>query len=284
MNAASPPPADHADDLVLAEDVLRGDVDAWHRFVHHKSGIIVAVLRRYLFDDDEIRTVYVDVLAKLRQGQLATYAGRSALTTWLTLVARGAAADHLRHRFGRREDPAGLDRLDDRGREVYRLYCVEGLDYEDVRLRLRESGRLGPDESLAEILADIEDRLTDRTLRRIAWDLHAASVGAASGRLLEYAEATRIELQRRRQELSPDAALLAEEAAATLSRVRELLADLPDEERRVLELRFDRGWTADQVAEELGLPGRRRVYTIADRAVARLRRWLGLTVLVIWIR
>ena len=30
----------------------------------------------------------------------------------------------------------------------------------------------------------------------------------------------------------------------------------------------------DEVAEELGLESRRRVYTVADRAVARLRRWL----------
>jgi RNA polymerase sigma factor (sigma-70 family) len=283
MPAASPPPADHAADLALAEAVLRGDVPAWHRFVQEKSGIIVAVLRRYLFDDDEVRTVYVDVLAKLRQGQLATYAGRSALTTWLTLVARGAAADHLRRRFGRREDPVGLEQLDDRSREVYRLYCVEGLDYEDVRLRLRESGRLAPGESLAEILATIEDQLTDQTLRRIAWDLHATSVGAASGRLLEYTEAVRRELEERRGQQSPDAALLAEETAASVRRIRALIADLPDEERRVLELRFDAGWTADQVAAELGIPTRRRVYTIADRAVARLRRWLGLAVIVMFV-
>ena len=278
------PAINHTTDLKLTEDVLRGDLDAWHRFIEDKSGIILAVLRRYLFDEDEIRTVYVDILTKLRRGQLASFAGRSALTTWLTLVARGAAADHLRHRFGRREDPVGLDQLDERAREVYRLYCVEGLDYEDVRLRLRESGRLGPDESLAEILADIESRLTDRTLRRIAWDLHATSVGAASGRLLEFTDAMQRELQRQSRQMGPDADLLAQETARTVDRVRSLIADLPADERRILELRFDEGWTADRIAEELGLPSRRRVYTIADRAVARLRRWLGLAVLLIFFR
>ncbi len=277
----TPRTSQHAADLALAEAVLRGDLEAWHLFIEQKSGIIIAVLRRYLFDEDELRTVYVDVLTKLRRGQLATYAGRSALTTWLTLVSRGAAADHLRHRFGRREDPVGLEHLDARAREVYRLYCVEGLDYEDVRLRLRESGKLGADESLAEILAEIESQLTNRTLRRIAWDLHATSVGAASGRLLEYTEAIREEMDRRGRERQPEAELLAREAAATVERVRELITDLPDEERRVLELRFDEGWTAERIAEELGLPGRRRVYTIADRAVARLRRWLGLAVLLV---
>lgn len=270
-------PADHAADLALAEAVLRGEEQAWHRFVERKSGVILAVLRRYLFDEDEVRTVWVDVLVRLRRGGLAQYAGRSALTTWLTLVARGAAADHLRRRFGRREDPAGLDQLSPREQLVYRLYCVEGLDYEDVRLRLRESGDLGPDESLAEILAGLEDRLSSRTLRRIAWDLHAASTGAACGRLAEYTDHVR---RTTAGPLDPQGELLARETAATLARIRELIGQLPPEERRVLELRFDHGWTADEVAAELDLPGRRRVYTIADRAVARLRRWLGLAVLL----
>ncbi len=268
-----PRPA-HADDIALADAVMRGDVDAWRRFIETKSGAILAVLKRYLFDDDEIRTVYVDILARLRKHQLAQYEGRSALTTWLTLVARGAAADQLRHRLGRREDPVGLENLDERAREVFRLYHVEGLEYEDVRLRLRDSGRLAPGESLAEILTDIESNLTDRTLRRIAWDLHASSVGATSGRLMEYTQAMRDEYASRRMEMTPEAELIAREAASGAARLRELVEALPEEERRVLELRFDEGWTADEVAEELGLESRRRVYTVADRAVARLRRWL----------
>jgi len=277
-------PAEHAADLALAEAVLRGDDAAWHEFIESRSGVILAVLRRYLFDEDEVRNVYVDVLVRLRRRQLASYEGRSKLTTWLTLVARGAAADHLRHRFGRREEPSGLADLDERARDVFRLYYVEGLPYEDVRLRLRESGRLAADESLAEILSDIADRLTDRTLRRIAWDLHATSVGAVSGRLLEYTAAVRAEAERHDRESGPDAEAIAGETARDLARIRALIQDLPDDERRVLELRFDEGWTADEVAAELGLDSRRRVYTIADRALARLRRWLGFPALVIFLR
>lgn len=268
----------HQDDLDLVDAVLRGEIDAWHRFIDEKSGVIIAVLRRYLFDEDELRTVYVDVLSKLRKSQLATYEGRSALTTWLTLVARGAAADHLRARFGRREEPAGLADLPPRSRTVYQLYYIEGLAFEDVRMRVK----LGPDESLAEVLAEIEDKLTNRTLRRIAWDLHATSVGGTTGRLLEYLEVTSEDMQRQGRELEPDALLIRQEAQRTLERVRQLMADLPAEERQVLELRFDEGWTADRIAEEMALPGRRRVYTIADRALARLRRWMGMVSLLVF--
>ena len=268
--------APHTEDLTLAEQVLRGDRDAWERFVHGHTGVIVSVLRRYLFDAEEVRDAYVDTLTELRRGKLAEYEGRSSLTTWLAVVARGAATDHLRRKLGRREDPAGLADLDDRGREVYRLYYVEGLAYADVTLRLQQAGRLGPDESLAEILADIESRLSDRTLRRIAWDLHAASAGAATGRLAEYLQAARDEADARAHEQSPERALLADRAEKRLAAIRELIASLPEEERRILTLRFDEGWTAEQVAEALDLPDRRRVYTIQERALARLRRWLGI--------
>jgi DNA-directed RNA polymerase specialized sigma24 family protein len=273
-------PRDHLADLALARAVLAGDEPAWHRFVTGQSGILLAILRRYLRDTDEIRTVYVDVLAELRQGKLAEYAGRSSLATWLACIARGAAADHLRHTLGRREDPAGLADLEPRQREVFRLYYVEGRAYEDVRLRLRQNGQLSDGqlsdgESLAEILADIESRLNQRTLRRLAWDLHAASVGAASGRLLEYLDdATRATAA---LAPSPDAALIAREARQQIARVLALVDRLPAEERTVLQLRFDRGWTADQIATELAIPGRRRVYTILDRALARLRRWAAET-------
>lgn len=264
-------PRDHLADLALARAVLAGDEPAWHRFVTGQSGILLAILRRYLRDTDEIRTVYVDVLAELRQGKLAEYAGRSSLATWLACIARGAAADHLRHTLGRREDPTGLADLEPRQREVFRLYYVEGRAWEDVRLRLRQSGQLSPDESLAEILADIESRLNQRTLRRLAWDLHAASVGAASGRLLEYLD----DATRTAESLAPapDAALIAREARQQVARILALVDRLPAEERTVLQLRFDQGWTADQIAAELAIPGRRRVYTILDRALARLRRW-----------
>ncbi len=273
-------PASHTDDLELARAIIADDEDAWHRFVTERSGVIIAVLRRYIFDDDDVRTVYVDLLASLRRGRLADFAGFSSLTTWLVCLARGAAADHLRHTLGRRQEPAGLESLDAVQREAFRLYHVEGLAYDDVLLRLRQAGLLDRETSLAEILAAIENRLTARTLRRVAWDLHAASVGAASGRLLQYLDAAARDAEDRASRANPESELIAREARRTLERVHELVDQLPEEERRVLTLRFDAGWTADEVAAELGLPDRRRVYTIADRALARLRRWLHVTILV----
>ena len=53
------------------------------------------------------------------------------------------------------------------------------------------------------------------------------------------------------------------------------MATLDPADRRLLELRFERGWTAGRIASELGLKGQRRVYSMLERIVARLRRQLG---------
>jgi RNA polymerase sigma factor (sigma-70 family) len=74
---------------------------------------------------------------------------------------------------------------------------------------------------------------------------------------------------------SPDYYLMEREAQAVVERLRAILAGLPPEERRILSLRFERGWSARRIAEELGLSGPRGAYTVLDRIVRGLRRRMG---------
>jgi RNA polymerase sigma factor (sigma-70 family) len=109
----------------------------------------------------------------------------------------------------------------------------------------------------------------------LAYNLHASSVGAASGRLLEFLDHHRIELETAGRTQTPDAALMEKEAQRNAAKVRKLIEKLPEEERRILALRFDRGWTAARIAEELGLESPRRAYTIIERGLRQLRKLLG---------
>jgi RNA polymerase sigma factor (sigma-70 family) len=271
-------------DRELAARVLAGSVPDWHAFVERYSPLILSVLRRYVHDGDEVKNVWADVLDRLYHGQLAQYAGRSLLGTWLVFVARSAAIDHLRSRRGRTRQPDGWEALTGREQFVYRELFVAHRSPAEVRHRLAARGELSEGESLAELVAGLEERLGDRTLRRIAWDAHAASVGAVSGRLLEYLEHAAVEAAERGEELSPERQLHHARARRTLDRVHELMQSLPEDERRALELRFQEGWTAERIGQELGLGRRREVYTLLDRAVRNLRKLLGLNVLLCgWI-
>ena len=263
---------DHLADFKLVEAILAGSEIAWHAFIERYGGLINHVTRRYLFDEDEVATVFADVLEALFNGKLATYQGRSSLATWLILVSRNAAADALRHRFGRRDLPRGLRELDKFHCEVYRIYYVEGNTFGATlkELQLQIPGL--DDEELLKALRTIEEKVSDRTLRRISYDLAAQSIGAASGRLLEYCEHLRQEVEERESSLDPLDLLVTREAEARALEALKLVARLPRKEQEILSLRFDKGMRAKDIATQLGFDGQRKVFTVLDRIVRRLRR------------
>lgn len=266
----------HEQDRALVQAVLDGSTEAWHEFVEKYSQLILAVIHRYIprRHMDEARTLYATVLESLYRTKLATYEGRATLSTWVVLVTRSAVVDDLRRRLGGRELHAALRSLPPLEREVFQRYYVEGLSFGAVRRVVRDEGALLSTERLLEVLRALEARVGGRLARRLSYDLHAQSVGGASGRLLEYLDHARFEFEERSEADRADFEMLDHEARRTLLRVQEELDRLPAEERKLLSLRFEQGWTAHRIAEELGLAGQRNVYTWIDRIVRVLRRRL----------
>ncbi len=266
----------HDADLELVRAILDGSEEAWHGFIDRYSGLLMAVIHRYVSSrSDDARSLYADVLESLYRGKLATYAGRSALSTWLVLVTRSAVVDHLRHRLGGRELRDVLKALDPFQRQVFRHYYVEGLSFGTVLRLVRDHGAVVTPDRLLQALQQIEDRVHGRLARRMRYDLHAQSVGGASGRLLEYLDHVRSEFEDQSGTQSPDYYILEREARRTVEDVMTQVERLPAEERRLLSLRFEQGWTAKRIAEELGLHDQRSVYTVIERVLRALRRILN---------
>ena len=263
-------------DRALVQAVLDGSTEAWHEFVRQYERLILAVIHRYVprRHMDEARTLYAKVLESLYRTKLATYEGRASLSTWVVLVTRSAVVDDLRQRLGGRELYATLKALPPLERDVFQRYYVEGLSFGGVRRIVRDEGALLSTERLLEVLRQLEAKVGGRLARRLSYDLHAQSVGGASGRLLEYLDHARFEFEERSESDRADFDMLDHEARRTLLRVKEELARLPAAERKLLSLRFEQGWTAQRIAEELGLDGQRSVYTWIDRIVRALRRRL----------
>ena len=97
-------------DQNLARKAARGSEEAWHELVERYSGLIYSLIRRYLAhpDEDERRSVYVEVLETLQGGALARFDGRASLSTWIGVVTRSRCMDYLRRQHGRRQTPAWL--------------------------------------------------------------------------------------------------------------------------------------------------------------------------------
>src|SRR5262245_22028992 len=177
----------HTGEIELAREVVAGSREAWRTFAQRYSGLIHAVIRRHLGtrDADEVDAVFVAVLDALYRRKLATYEGRAALSTWLTLVVRTEVFDHLRRRYGRRDVPGSLGQLTEPEREIFQLHFVEGHDVREVARRLNADWNDWTAPRVLEVIGRMEERLDGRWLRRKAYDIHARLVGVASGRLLE---------------------------------------------------------------------------------------------------
>lgn len=100
-----------SEDSVDLEALSRGDKQAWDRFVKRYARVIFAAVQNRLGRSarpDEVDDVAQEVFLRLCKADyrlLRNYdPARSALTTWLTVVASSTAIDHLRRR-----KPAELD-------------------------------------------------------------------------------------------------------------------------------------------------------------------------------
>ncbi len=259
-------------DLALARRIGNGSLPAWHEFIERYTGLIKHSIAGVIHDREEIATVYVAVLEQLYKRQLRQFRGESRLVTWLVVVARSAALDHLRKRRGRQELPARIQELGEEEQQLYRLRFEQGMSLDAIRHELAQTGVSA--DGLGATLGRIDALLTPAKRRRLAWELQARQVGAESGRLLAYLEEQRLNAETRMVATTPEARLLEKEALATARQVRAALDGLGSEDRDILTLRFDRGWSARQIAKHLSLSGPRRAYTLIETALRRVRQAL----------
>lgn len=282
MDAMTPDPR-FAADLLLARQAADGSEPHWHAFVERYSPVIRSVIRRYVRDDDDVRAIWTAVLERLRHGLLGQFRGQSTLATWLVLVARSEACDHVRRVRGRRRLPERLVGQPELLVAAFTELFIQGRGPAEVTHRLRDRGLLPPDRSLAEVMVELEDLLGDQTLRRIAFDLQADQAGPAANGFLELLDESTEASGADYFDWTTEQSLHAAETRRTLERIRAIMDSLPPTERRVIDLRYGHGWTAKRIADELRLKDQREVYTISERVLRGIRKVFGLNVLTIFI-
>lgn len=264
--------ADREQERILVERILGGSTEAWHAFLDTYSSLIHAIIRKHIHgDEDEVRTVFVSVLESLYGRALAAFEGRASLATWLAVVVRAHAMEHLRRKLGRKRFPRSLEGLGPLEKRVFTLRHVEGWPLEAIQAQVRAEGLPAGAESVNEALRIVEDHLDPGHRRRLAYNLEAGRQGGTSGRLLELADLLRLDAEAVPHDPIENDAIAGERLA---DHVQSLLSRLSQEERDILRLRFEESRTAAEIAASLGLADSRRVYTIAERALRRLRKWL----------
>ena len=272
----NPQDGTHQKDLELVQAIQGGSLPAWHGFVDRYTGLLYAVISRYVFDREEIRNVYIDVLTDLYRGKLHSYQGRSALSTWLVPLARNSAIDHVRKRLGRQLIPDEIRVMGDTAVQIYQLFFLDGLSLEAVIHRMGTGSVPKDHETVVRILSEVENKLHPRTLRTLSYRTHAMALGETSAKLLEFLDSMREEMEDQSAKESPEYSMMEDEARETVARVLAMVEKLTPDEREVLTLHYQEGLTAKEIAERMHVDGPRKVYLILERTVRKLRIWTDL--------
>jgi len=239
-----------------ADELLRGQPDAaWDTFLDRYRRLVFATIRHFVSDTDDVMDVFTRVLEALREDdfrRLRAYLQepehRARFTTWLVTVVRHLAIDWLRARDGRERVPAAARTLSPLERQILELVFLKRHSHVEAYelLRTREGSAL----SFREYL---------RALRGVY-----QSVGAGYSRTRDAAVTHSL--------VEAEPAVLDEEEAAWRSRlVQQVLADLPPDDRVVLQLYVIEGMAADAVARVAGLPNAKAVYNRVYRLMDLLR-------------
>lgn len=267
------PDRPHTEDINLIDSVSNGSVDSWHDFLSVYSGLIYNVTKRHFpfENEDDVRTIYVDILKSLYDSDLAKYSGCVSLATWLILVVRRKALDHRRVLYGRYREPVGFKELSEFDKKVFNLYYLEKHNLDIVIHTLNWNGYSADIDRVLESIEKIESCVDRRFLDRLTRDKRGGKKGNGSKGLIEYLMQLRLDYERHAEASSPFNILIKRDNIDVTERLRTEIAKLPHEERKVINLRFKRGLPAKKISEKLNLGGQRRVYTIINRVIRNLR-------------
>lgn len=260
-------------DVELARSICDGSIEAWHEFIDQYSGLIYSVVRRHFYseDEEEVRTISVDVLQSLFDGDIGKYSGESSLACWLTAFSRNKAIDHFRRRYGRRKHPQGFEKLSEFDKKILKLFYAERLHLGIIVSTLQWFGYDVSADDIIESVYRIEDTISGRYLESLTNEHYAKMRGARSPHSIRHLVSLRLESELRTEKSGPEADLVDKEIARTVENVAELVSKLSSLDRKLIYLRFTKGLSAREIAEDLEIENYKSVYRLIEKALDRIR-------------
>jgi RNA polymerase sigma factor (sigma-70 family) len=210
-----------------ARALLEANLDLIERVIRFTA-------RRQRLDESEAEDFASIVKLKLIENDYAVirkFQGRSNFSTYITMVVTNMLHDYRIHHWGKWHASAEAKRLGDLAVDLEQLLHRDGRSIDEALPILR--GRYP--EATPERLKEIAERLPQRRARR-----HMVDLSEAEGVAMDD---------------STDEGVLAAERQSTSQRLscamREALAHLEDNDRLLLQLRFDSRMTVAQIARAL---------------------------------
>jgi DNA-directed RNA polymerase specialized sigma24 family protein len=248
-----------------AAELQRGRSEAaWDLFVDRYRRLVIAAIRHYAQDYDDVMDVFARVCEALREDdfrRLRQYAAepvhQARFSTWLVTVVRHLTVDWFRHRDGRRRVAAIAETLPPLRRRIFEYVFIHGRTHIETYELM--GGAEGLDLSFGEFLLEVA-----ATYRVVAGDRRGHLFQELGGTQPPESIAVIDRLS------APDPPPTSD-AGEAIAAVMETLA--PDD-RVAVELYVIDGLPAQDVARILGLPNSKAVYNRVYRALSALRERL----------
>lgn len=233
--------------------------EAWEKFLLEYSRLFLKIIWQFEHNRDEVMERYLFVCEKLARNRFAILRRFNPtfdlhppkLSTWLTIVVRNLCIEGHRSVHGRKRFPLALQRMTEFDRKVFELRYWKGYTPDEIEEALK-SRIPGLDGAVGISLSRIEEVFTTSRISQHSRDL-PPTVTLETLPLLPTTDDT--------PEHSQELEQWFEEAARKLS----------TEERLVVRLRFWEDLTASEISGTLHIRPIRRVYSILEKALDKLR-------------
>ena len=229
-----------------ARALLEANLDLIERVIRFTA-------RRQRLDESELEEFASIVKLKLIENEYAVirkFQGRSNLATFITIVVQRMLLDYRIHHWGKWHASAEAKRLGELAIELEQLLHRDGRTIDEALPMLRAHY---PDAS-RESLEQLAQRLPERRARR---------------RMVDLAEAEGVAVDDTTEEN-----VLAAERQTTSQRLsramREVIGRLPDNDRLLLQLRFESRFTIAQISRSMQIE-QKLLYRRMDKLLKDLR-------------
>ncbi len=240
----------------------KGDCDkAWDVFLSSHRGLILATVRRYVQDYDDVMDVFARVCERLRADRLARlrrYADKSQDThtarfsTWLVAVLRNLVIDWFRHRDGRKQLSNAARALPPLQRHIYENVFLNGRSHVEAYELLVSTG----EHSLK----------FGSFLKEVAATYRAVSAGRRGFLMADLAGPVPLAAQSSSEHSSTPPPDIDDSPVLV-----EALHTLPPDEQLAVQLFVIEEMPAAEVAGLVGWPNAKMVYNRVSRALVAIR-------------
>jgi DNA-directed RNA polymerase specialized sigma24 family protein len=231
--------------------------------------VILRMIRRFLKDPDDIMETYTAICERLRGSDfqaLRNFRINSELTPWLSVVVANACRDRFRKQRVVSAPQSVITKLSDRQKHVFKYYYQEQMQHDDIAELVKSKHRIPC--TTADVMRDVQ-HINGLLSVNKRWHLLSALRANRPTVSFEDLAAAGIQPVDKSTLLEAQGDGVDEDNIAQLQKA---ISYLDAEDQLLIQLRYEEGMRASQIAKVMKFDNQKYVYTRLRTIVNRLRR------------